>query len=51
MVSDQNRLVDTGTGAMVAGLLETGIQNAPAWSGGALLDPDGSLGSGILTPP
>jgi S1-C subfamily serine protease len=50
VVSDQNQVVDAGTGALVAGLLETGMQAAPAWSGGALLDADGNL-VGVLTAP
>jgi S1-C subfamily serine protease len=48
VISDQNRLVDTGSGAMVAGALETGIQPGAAWSGGALVDASGNL-VGILT--
>jgi S1-C subfamily serine protease len=48
VISDQNRFVDTGTGAMVAGALETGIQPGAAWAGGALVDSSGNL-VGILT--
>jgi S1-C subfamily serine protease len=48
VISDENRLVDTGSGAMVAGTLETGIQPGAAWAGGALVDASGNL-VGILT--
>jgi S1-C subfamily serine protease len=48
VISDENRLVDTGSGGMVAGALETGIQPGAAWSGGALVDGSGNL-VGVLT--
>lgn len=48
VISDENRLVDAGTGAMVAGTLETGIQPGAAWAGGALVDSSGNL-VGVLT--
>ena len=50
VVSDRDLLVDTGTGVMVAGLLETGIQTSGDWTGGALVDPNGNV-VGILTSP
>jgi len=48
VISDENRLIDAGTGAMVAGTLETGIQPGAAWAGGALVDSSGNL-VGVLT--
>jgi len=48
VISDQNRLVDAGSGAMVAGAIETGIQPGAAWAGGALVDVSGNL-VGVLT--
>lgn len=48
VISDENRLVDAGTGGMVAGTLETGIQPGAAWAGGALVDASGNL-VGVLT--
>jgi len=48
VIADENRLVDAGTGAMVAGVLETGIQPGAAWAGGALVDASGNL-VGVLT--
>jgi S1-C subfamily serine protease len=48
VIADENRLVDAGSGAMVAGVLETGIQPGAAWAGGALVDASGNL-VGVLT--
>jgi putative serine protease PepD len=48
VISDENRMVDAGSGTLVAGLLETGIQPGSAWSGGALVDSVGNL-VGVLT--
>ncbi len=50
VVSDQNVMVDTGTGVHVAGLVETGISVTPDMAGGALVDQNGSV-VGILTHP
>jgi S1-C subfamily serine protease len=48
VVSDNNALVDTGTGIDVAGLVETGLRVTPDMTGGALVDRDATV-VGILT--
>ena len=50
VVSDQNIMADTGTGVMVAGLVEFGIDTTPDMAGGALVDQNGNV-VGILTHP
>ena len=48
VISDRNRLIDAGSGATVAGTIETGIEAGIAWAGGALVDSVGNL-VGVLT--
>jgi len=50
VVSDNNILVDTGTGIDVAGLVETGLRVTPDMAGGALVDRNATV-VGILTHP
>jgi len=50
VVSDRDLLAQTGTGVMVAGLLETGFRTDGDWTGGALVDPNGNI-IGVLTSP
>ena len=43
-------MADAGTGVMVAGLVESGIDTTPDMAGGALVDQNGNV-VGILTHP